>query len=105
MNMLECHQQSLQIQGYGTWVSEGFYERPSLNRALGESRNRDFQTPGNGHFSGTEIPPGYPIWFLTLLGMLSPRTGGEKLPSEKFGVGLVCISITYFFIGDYRCLI
>jgi|6_EtaG_2_1085325.scaffolds.fasta_scaffold351633_1 hypothetical protein len=72
MNVLEPHHKSLQIQGYGTSVSEGFYEHPSLNRAFGESRNREFQTPGNGDFSGAEIPPGNPILFFTLLSMLYP---------------------------------
>jgi hypothetical protein len=103
MNVLEPHHKSLQIQGCGRWVSEGFYEHPSLNRAFGESRNREFQTPGNGDFSGAEIPPGHPILFFTYLYISSPLTHQDFEHLEKFGVGLVCISITYLFIGDYRC--
>ena len=44
-------------------------------------------------------PPGHPILFLTLLGMLSPRTGGEKLPSEKFWGGSG-VSLTKLYTGD-----
>ena len=62
MNVLEPHHKSLQIQGYGTSVSEGFYEHPSLNRAFEERaatgnfkpRKRQIlrrgDTPGPPHF-------------------------------------------------------
>jgi hypothetical protein len=93
---------SLYLQAVGSSVQETFYEHPSLNRAFEERAATGNFKPRKRQILRRGDTPANPFLFLYVIYMFYPLTSPVILGWEKFGVGLVCISITHQVFGDIK---